>query len=159
MKIFIANDHGGIHIKSDLINYLKKRYKINKKDIIDFGTFSDASVNYATIAKSMIKEFIKDINNNNLSPIEDPTNFGILICSSGIGVSIAANRYNEIRAALCHNEEYAKMSRMHNNSNILCIGAKYTTLEEIQKISTTFIDTKFEGGRHIPRVCSLSSNC
>jgi ribose 5-phosphate isomerase B len=78
--------------------------------------------------------------------------FGILLCGSGIGVSMAANRYKDIRAALCRDEDDAKMSRQHNNANVLCLGGRKTPIEMIFKISDTFLSTSFEGGRHQTRV-------
>jgi ribose 5-phosphate isomerase B len=77
---------------------------------------------------------------------------GILLCGSGIGVSMAANRYKDIRAALCRDEDDAKMGRLHNNANVLCLSGKKTSLENIEKISDVFLTTAFEGGRHQARV-------
>ena len=95
-------------------------------------------------------EFILLLINDNIE--ENPKHFGILVCTTGIGMSIIANKQQGIRAGLCHCIEEAELTRKHNNSNVLCIGAKFTDKNTIENIVKTFITTKFEGGRHLKRI-------
>ena len=137
MKIAIGCDHAAFDEKNNLITYLE-----NKKFLVkDFGCFSNDSVDYPDYASLVAKE----IQNNNYD-------FGILICGSGIGISIAANRYKGIRAALCTSEFHAEMSRKHNDANIIALGARVTPLAEMFSIISKFLDTEFEGGRHQNRI-------
>lgn len=135
MKIFIASDHAAFNEKKALIEYLKTKYQV-----IDLGPFSAESTNYPEWVKILVENVKKE------------KTLGILLCGSGIGVSMAANRYKDIRAALCRDEDDAKMSRLHNNANVLCLGGRKTSLDLIFKISDTFLSTSFEGGRHQTRV-------
>ena len=137
MKIAIGCDHAAFKEKLALIKYL------NDKEITvkDFGCHSESSVDYPDYAHAVCKE----IQNSNFD-------LGILICGSGIGISIAANRNKGIRAALCCSEFHAEMSRKHNNANIIAFGARATTIEEMIKMINVFLNTKFEGGRHQKRV-------
>ena len=137
MKIAIGCDHAAFDEKNNLITYLE-----NKKFLVkDFGCFSNDSVDYPDYARLVAKE----IQNNNYD-------FGILICGSGIGISIAANRYKGIRAALCTSEFHAEMSRKHNDANIIALGARITPIAEMFNITSKFLDTEFEGGRHQNRI-------
>ena len=126
---------------------MKEKVKIflNKSKIksLDLGTFSEERVDYPDYAKKLALS------------VKKKSSFGILICGSGIGVSIAANRFKEIRAAVCYNQLSASLARKHNNANVLCLGARLISLKNVQKIVYTFISTKFEGGRHINRVKKL----
>lgn len=141
-KIFIASDHAGYELKSKIATFLKDK----NLQIIDLGTDSShKSVDYPDFAKKLTNELYQD-----LSAV------GILICGSGIGISIAANREKHIRASLCVNEEIARLSRIHNDANVLCLGARFTEESEAFKIVNTFLDTEFEKGRHIIRVQKLS---
>ncbi|MDF3048124.1 MAG: glyA1 [Candidatus Midichloriaceae bacterium] len=115
--------------------------------MVDLGSFSQESVDYPDIAEEMASAMYPD-----------KDSFGILICGTGIGISIAANRFSHIRAALCRGAEDAKMSRKHNDANILAIGARITGLEEAIAMIKTFISTEFEGGRHQRRVNKLGGN-
>ena len=134
-NIYIASDHAGYSLKS----ILTKRFNLT-----DLGCDSaEQSVDYPDFAQKLSQK----IENND---------FGILICGSGIGISIAANRSKHIRAALCENEKTAALSRKHNNANVLCLGARLIGEEKAIKIVETFISTKFEGGRHDARVEKLS---
>lgn len=108
----------------------------------DLGTHNQDAVDYPDIANVLAAAM----------PVGD---MGILICGSGIGISIAANRHANIRAALCHNVEYAKLAREHNNANVLALGARYLTEEEAYKIVITFLETPFLEGRHATRVAKL----
>jgi len=126
---------------------MKEKVKIflNKSKIksLDLGTFSEDRVDYPDYAKKLALL------------IRKKSSFGILICGSGIGVSIAANRFKKVRAAVCYNQLSASLARKHNNANVLCIGARLIRFNEAKKIINTFISTKFEGGRHIKRVKKL----
>lgn len=137
MKIAIGCDHAAFDEKNNLITYLENKNFLVK----DFGCFSNDSVDYPDYARLVAKE----IQNNNY-------NFGILICGSGIGISIAANRHQGIRAALCTSEFHAEMSRKHNNANIIALGARITPIAEMFSIISKFLDTEFEGGRHQNRI-------
>ena len=140
-NIFISCDHGGFHLKEQIIQYLlKKSFKI-----IDLGTNTSSSVDYPDYSEALVNEI-----RNNLNYL------GILLCGTGIGMSIAANRYAHIRAALCTNEDMAKLSRQHNDANVLVLGGRTTTLNSAKKIIDAFITTEFEKGRHIQRLKKIS---
>jgi glycine hydroxymethyltransferase len=134
--IAIASDHAGFELKSNLIQQL---------DLVDLGSESSESVDYPDFAFK-ISEYLKD----------KPDAFGILVCGSGIGISIAANRFNHIRAALCKSEEDAKLARAHNNANVIVLSGRQTELGNASEILQTFLNTEFEGGRHQRRVNKLS---
>ncbi len=137
MRIAIGCDHAAFDEKNNLITYLENKNFLVK----DFGCFSNDSVDYPDYARLVAKE----IQNNNYD-------FGILICGSGIGISIAANRHRGIRAALCTSEFHAEMSRKHNDANIIALGARITPIDEMFSIISKFLDTEFEGGRHQNRI-------
>ncbi len=137
MKIAIGCDHAAFEEKNKLVDNL------NSKGILveDFGCHTEDSVDYPDYAHLVCQE----MQNNNFD-------FGILICGSGIGISIAANKNKDIRAALCTSEFHAEMSRKHNNANIIAFGARVTSIEEMVKMTTIFLNTDFEGGRHQKRI-------
>lgn len=135
MKIFIASDHAAFNEKNILVEYLRKTH-----EVIDLGTHSPESTNYPVWAKKLVESVLSE----NVP--------GILLCGSGIGVCMVANRYKGIRAALCRDEDDAKMSRLHNNANVLCMSGRRTSPEEIIKITDMFLNTHFEGGRHQLRI-------
>tara|TARA_B100000427_G_scaffold240613_1_gene203532 strand:+ start:117 stop:542 length:426 start_codon:yes stop_codon:yes gene_type:complete len=136
-KIFIASDHAGYNLKKAVIDKLSK-----KNIIIDLGTSnSKISVNYPNYAHKLSKKIA--LNNKNI---------GILICGSGIGMSMSANRHKKIRAALCYSVKNAKLSRLHNNANIITLGARLINKNTAFKCINVFLNTKFEGGRHVKRV-------
>ena len=137
MKIAIGCDHAAFDEKNNLITHLENKNFLVK----DFGCFSNDSVDYPDYARLVAKEIQK----NNYD-------FGILICGSGIGISIAANRYKGIRTALCTSEFHAEMSRKHNDANIIALGARITPIDEMFSIISKFLDTEFEGGRHQNRI-------
>ena len=139
--IIIASDHAGYDAKQALISFLKQHHI----EYTDLGCHSLESVDYPEYGKKLA-ESLKD----------QPGHFGILVCGSGIGISIAANRFSHIRAALCHTAEYAKLSRQHNNANVIAMGARMLSIDEMQEILKIFLDTPFEGGRHERRVKQLS---
>lgn len=134
-KIFIASDHAAFKEKQVLIDYLK-----DKLEIIDLGTDSLESTHYPKYGKLIAENVLKE----NLR--------GIALCGSGIGISIAVNRFRGIRGALCKSVEDAKLSRQHNNANILCLGARGNSIDELKEITDAWINTKFEGGRHQTRI-------
>ena len=138
-SIIIASDHAGFLVKEKVKIFLNK----SKIKSLDLGTFSEERVDYPDYAKKLALS------------VKKKSSFGILICGSGIGVSIAANRFKKVRAAVCYNQISASLARKHNNANVLCLGARLISLKNVQKIVYTFISTKFEGGRHINRVKKL----
>jgi ribose 5-phosphate isomerase B len=135
MKIFIASDHAAFEEKKALVEYLQGRF-----DVSDLGTDSCESTHYPVWAKKLVEK------------VRSEESVGILLCGSGIGVSMTANRFKHIRAALCRDVDDAKMTRLHNNANVLCLSGRKTPLEEIKKITDTFLTTPFEGGRHQIRI-------
>lgn len=140
MKIGIASDHAGYNLKSAIISNLQNQYQI-----VDYGCNSATiSVDYPDFAKILCQKLINQ-------EIE----YGILICGSGVGISIAANRFKKIRAALCYNQEITKLARQHNDANVLCLGARFVNLNDAIEYVKTFLTTKFEGGRHIQRIEKL----
>ena len=136
MKIFIASDHAAFNEKQELLKYLKAK----ESEIIDLGTYSADSTNYPDWAIKLVEH------------VKSENAVGILLCGSGIGVCMTANRYSDIRAALCRDEDDAKMGRLHNNANVLCLSGRKTPIELIKKITDTFLTTSFEGGRHQTRI-------
>ena len=137
MKIAIGADHRGFRAKEHLKKFLQGLGHAAK----DFGTFSEDSVDYPDYAEKVAR-----------AVAGGEYERGILICDSGIGVCIAANKIPNIRAALCWNEETARMSRAHNDANILCLAASFTSEELMEKIVKVWLSTSFEGGRHARRV-------
>ena len=135
--IVLAADHGGFHLKEEV----KKHLEAKGVEILDVGTYTADSVDYPDIAEKTAKHLT-----------DGSCEKGILLCGTGIGISIAANKIAGIRAALCTNEYCAKMSRNHNNANILCMGARVTGVELAKSILDTFLKEEFEGGRHQVRV-------
>ena len=132
-KIYIASDHAGFEIKTKLINYFPK--------LIDLGTNSNQSVDYPDFAHKLVNEVLKH-----------KESFGILICGTGVGMSIAANRSKGIRAALISSSEIARLVRQHNNANVLVLPGRFMDEEEAKKSVKTFIETEFEAGRHQARI-------
>lgn len=139
MKIAIGADHAGFEYKEALSSFLKD-YEIK-----DFGTYSSDSVDYPDFAHPVAFAVEKH-----------EFDIGILICGSGNGIAITANKHQGIRAAICWNTELASLARKHNNANILCLPARFISIKEAQEITTTFLNTEFEGGRHADRVSKIS---
>ncbi len=137
MKISIANDHAGTEYKEFLQNYLTNL----GHEVKNFGTDSSDSVDYPDFAHPLADSVTKK-----------ETELGILICGSGNGIAMSANKHAEIRAAICWNEELAALARQHNNANVICIPARFVSKELAQKMVDIFIKTDFEGGRHQTRV-------
>jgi ribose 5-phosphate isomerase B len=140
-KIAIGGDHAGVEYKAKLIAKLNSLgYEVK-----DFGPFSDASVDYP--------DYVHPLS----SAIESGEyEFGIVICGSGNGVAITANKHQGIRAALCWNEELAALSRQHNNANVLALPARFISYELAEKLAEIFLTTEFEGGRHQTRVNKIA---
>ncbi|MEQ3281493.1 ribose 5-phosphate isomerase B [Finegoldia magna] len=137
MKIAIAADHGGFELKDSMVEYIKSL----GNEVMDLGTNSADSVDYPDYAKKVCEE----IQQGN-------SDLGILICGTGIGMSLAANKFDGIRAACVSDVYSAKMSRNHNNANVLCIGARVIGDEVAKLIIKTFLENEFEAGRHQRRV-------
>jgi ribose 5-phosphate isomerase B len=137
MKFYIANDHAGVNIKQHIISYLESQ----KCEVINLGTNSNERVDYTDFAHLLSKKVL-----------DDSGSFGILICGTGIGMSLVANKYKGIRAALCHDNYTAKMARAHNDANILCLGERVVGLGEIESILEAWLNQPFEAGRHQKRV-------
>ena len=140
MKLFIASDHAGFHLKDAV-----KAFDLEDLEFVDLGCKSQDSVDYPSYAQDLAKEVLGSQTK------------GILICGSGIGMSIAANRFPGIRAALCFNEEFAKLSRQHNDSNVLVLPARFITQEQAKLIIEVWLNTDFEAGRHEKRVKLIDS--
>ena len=136
MNISIGNDHAGVDYKNYIIKNLEEKY-----NIVNHGTDDTNSVDYPDFAHPVSL----DIDNSK-------SDLGILICGSGNGVAMTANKYKKVRAALCWSEEIAKLAKQHNNANVVCIPARFISKEDALQIVRSFIDTKFEGGRHERRV-------
>ena len=135
--VCIASDHAGFDLKEDIKNYL-----INKKvSIFDLGPYSDHSVDYPDYAKKLSMR-IKS----------KKSDAGILVCGSGTGMAISANKIRTIRAAVCYNLKSTRLSRQHNNANIIALGSRFTKKKLSLKLVDVFLKTKFEGGRHLRRV-------
>ena len=135
-KILIASDHAGFHLKEEL-----KKHFTSEHEFIDFGPNASDSVDYPDYAHILSQKIS-----------ESKDSFGILICGSGIGMSMVANRYKDVRAALCLNEKMAQLSREHNNANVLVLGSRLISCEEAIKCLIMFFKSKFEGNRHQARL-------
>jgi len=137
--IYIANDHAGFELKNKIVDWFNKK----NQSIVDLGTDSNVSADYPVFAKK-IADNIK------------PDDFGILICGSGIGMSIAVNRFDHIRGALCFTKTMAKLARNHNNANVLILSSRNVSKWKNIQIITTFFNNNFDGGRHEKRVNMLN---
>ena len=135
-EILIASDHAGFKLKKILIEQLQGKFKFE-----DLGSFTEKSVDYPDYAKKLSKKI--DSNNNLI---------GVLICGSGIGMSMVANRFKNVRAALCMNNKMSMLARQHNNANILVLGSRLISQQEAIKCIKTFLKTNYEGGRHQTRL-------
>ena len=139
-KIFISSDHAGFNLKEQIKKNFSKKYKFQ-----DLGANnSKISVNYPDYAHKLCKK----VGNSN-------KNMGILICGSGMGMSMAANKHNKIRAALCYSVKNAKLSRLHNDANVITLGSRLTNKKIAFNCLYAFLNTKFEGGRHKKRVIKI----
>ena len=136
-KIYISSDHAGFKLKEDIKNYLKRK-KLNFKDL---GPKNDLRVDYPDFANKVARK-VK----------VSKKNIGILICGSGTGMNIAANKHKNIRAAQCFNLKSTKLSRLHNDANVITLGSRLITKKNALKFISVFLNTKFERGRHLKRV-------
>ena len=135
--IYLASDHGGTVLKAHIAEHLgPKGYEVR-----DLGVNGTESVDYPDYAKKVARNVISK-----------KSNVGILVCGSGTGMAISANKFKKIRAAVCYNIASTRLSRMHNNANILALGSRLTNKENVIKLVNVFLSTKFEGGRHLRRV-------
>lgn len=136
--IILASDHAGFPLKEEI----KKFFNNENIIAIDVGCYSRENLDdYPDFAKAA-----------NAKVLEDPRNVGIYICGTGIGMSMVANRNPKIRAALCHDETFASLSRRHNDANVLCLSGRFTSPRKAIKIIKVFLTTEFEGGRHLRRI-------
>ena len=136
-KISLASDHAGFTLKE----IIKKKLIKNKVKVLDFGPYNKDKVDYPDYAKKVAR---------NIS--SKKTNMGILVCGSGTGMAMSANKLRKIRAAVCYNSVSTRLSRTHNNANILALGSRLTNKKEVLKLVNIFLSTKFEGGRHLRRI-------
>lgn len=140
MKIAIATDHGGFEMKEAL----KKHY--TQFEWLDLGTDSTDSVDYPDFAKKIVKAILSH-----------EAELGILICGTGVGISIAANRFHGIRAALVYNTEVAKLAKQHNNANVLVFGGRTMVVDDVINSIDTFMQSEYEGGRHQRRLDKIEN--
>jgi ribose 5-phosphate isomerase B len=142
MNIYIASDHAGLELKKHVVDYLKS-FPYHTHDL---GPFDMTSVDYPDYADLVCQKLKTDSNA-----------FGILICGSGQGMALRANKYSHIRAALVYNDEISGLSREHNNANVICLGSRFCTLENAQNWISIFLKTQFSEGRHALRVAKVST--
>jgi ribose 5-phosphate isomerase B len=147
MEISIGCDHAGWELKQHIKEYLHSLRKLDKVMINDRGCYNEDSCDYADYAH-LVSEDVQ----------LEKSKFGILICGSGNGINMTANKWKEIRSALCWNSEIAKMSRLHNDANILTLPGRYISVEEAIECVDIFLNTKFEGGRHKRRIIKINKN-
>lgn len=153
MKIYVGSDHAGLDLKTKMMAALPDL------QWEDQGTFTADSVDYPDFAKLVCEKITTIENQNKTQGIQDSLKgpaLGLLICGSGQGMAIKANRYPQIRAALCWSEDVVRLSREHNNANILCLGSRFIAPDLAVAMFKTFLQTNFEGGRHQKRVDKLS---
>ncbi len=137
MKIAIGNDHAGTQYKNTIVDYLKNE----GYEVTNYGTNTNDSVDYP----DFIHPVANDVENNTVD-------FGIIICGSGNGANMTANKYQKVRSALCWTKEITALAREHNNANVLSIPARFTSEPQALEMVKTFLNTSFEGGRHQRRV-------
>jgi len=142
MKYYIGADHAGIDIKA----YVKDLFEKRGHEVIDLGPYTKDRVDYPDFAAKVCK-----------SVLEDEGSKGILICGSGIGMSMSANKFDGIRAALCHNEYSAKMAREHNDANVICLGERVSGFGMVEAIVDAWDNASFQGGRHEGRVEKINA--
>jgi ribose 5-phosphate isomerase B len=141
MKIAIGNDHAGPAYKEAIVIFLESKGII----VSNYGTDTEDSVDYP--------DFIHPVAND---VAINKVDLGIIICGSGNGAAMTANKYKEVRAAICWNKELTELARLHNNANILSIPARYTSIPQVLAMVDVFLNTKFEGGRHQTRVDKIT---
>jgi ribose 5-phosphate isomerase B len=143
MKIAVGSDHAGYEAKKNVVEWLLR----HGYEVIDKGTFSTDSVDYPDFAKAVAH-----------SVAQGEAEQGILLCGSGVGVSIVANKIKGIRAALVFNEEIAHLAREHNNANVMCLPARFLTAEQLERCLMNWFQAHFEGGRHERRVAKIEAS-
>lgn len=153
MKIFIASDHAGLDLKRNLIQHLQVSHQV-----YDLGPQTTDSVDYPDYADKVCRLLKAEISWQSANPISQIESFGILICGSGQGMALRANKYPEIRAALVYSSEIAQLAREHNDANIICIGSRFCTTEQALDWVKIFKNTPFAQGRHQTRVAKVSSS-
>ena len=136
-EIFLASDHAAYHEKEALKSFISL---LGTYEVKDLGPLSDERCNYSDYAIKVARS------------VQDKKALGILLCGSGIGVSMVANRFKDVRAALCRSEEDAKLSRQHNDANIICFGARVSSIDQIKSMLEVWLNTEFEAGRHSERI-------
>ena len=136
-RVVLASDHAGFNLKEEIKKFLIKK----RNEVLDLGTKNSQSVDYPDYAHLLSRKMRNDKNQ-----------FGILICGSGTGMSMAANKHKNIRAALCYDAKSTKLSRLHNNANVMTIGSRLIKKKVALKCVDTFLNTNFDGGRHVRRV-------
>ncbi|EQC45243.1 ribose-5-phosphate isomerase B [Bacteriovorax sp. BSW11_IV] len=141
MKIFLATDHAAFTQKEMVKSYLSEL----GHEVVDLGTHTEERCDYPTYAIELARHVAKE------------NGKGVLLCGSGIGVSIVANRFKGIRAALCRSAKEAELSRAHNDSNVLCMGGRLSSEDELKAMVRIWLDTEFEGGRHTQRIALFDS--
>lgn len=144
MLISIGSDHAGFKLKEELKIFLSS-LNINYKDC---GTFSEDSVDYPDFGHAVANDVLNK-----------QADFGIVICGSGNGINITANKHKGIRSALCWNEEIAKLARLHNDANVLALPGRFIDIDEAKRAVKIFISTNFEGGRHLNRIIKIEAAC
>ena len=137
MKIAIASDHGGVDLKEIISNFLKNK----NFEVVDLGTNDTTAVDYPIFADKLADNILKK-----------ESALGILVCGTGVGISIRANRYKGIRAALLYDDEVAVMAKKHNNANVIVFGGRTMNSNDVLKRIDIFLNTEFEGGRHQKRI-------
>ncbi|KIM13705.1 ribose 5-phosphate isomerase B [Mycoplasma capricolum] len=140
-RIYIGNDHSAVEMKQAIVNHLKSK----NYEVIDLGNNDGKSCNYAKIGQTVAEYVVKDTNSR-----------GIVICGTGIGISIAANKVKNARAALVYEKETTELARIHNDANIIALGARMIAIPKAINLVDIFLNTPFEGGRHIERVDTLN---
>ncbi|MGM0443452.1 MAG: ribose 5-phosphate isomerase B [Fibrobacterota bacterium] len=143
-SLMIASDHGGFELKEHLRDVLSRR----GITVTDEGCFSGESVDYPEYGARVAR-----------AVSQGRAEAGIVICGTGIGISIAANRFPGVRSSLCHNAEYARITRAHNDSNVLALGGRFLSFDEAEQILDAWLETPFDGGRHRRRVQMLDEIC
>jgi ribose 5-phosphate isomerase B len=158
-KIFFGADHAGVELKSELIKELMNSHWLAdfKRDVIDLGPQSLDSVDFPDYADLVCKKIHGFSLVQETTPLSMPAEVGILICGSGQGMAMRANKFPHIRAALCWSPEVARLSREHNDANVLCLGSRVTDSETCKQIVQLFLTTPFAGGRHARRVAKVST--
>ncbi len=141
MKVAIASDHAGVEYKEKLVVYLKSKGITVK----DFGPINKDSVDYPDYAHPLAESISKK-----------ETDVGVLLCGSGNGINMSANKHQKVRSALCWKKEIAELARLHNDANVIALPARFLSFDEAREIMDTFLNTSFEGGRHLRRVNKIS---